>query len=151
MRGGRPYLTRESSAARTVRPGEKHVVHEHDGGRIEVERQAGGLHGGQPRTQAQVVAVHGHVERPFGRADAAQGFDLVGQPSGDFDAPRVDAHEREFRQVVGGIAFHDFRGHPRNPPHRSPSSDFEDGRSSTTRPCARCAGWVEVAADINRC
>ena len=96
--------------------GEEHVVDEDD--QPAVDAVAGDLGAGQRAggPHAQVVAVHGDVERADRDLAAGDLFELVGQPAGEEDAAGRDAEEHH---VVGALgAFDDLVGdagqHPRD-------------------------------------
>ena len=130
---GRPKSTSASSAERIVRPGEQHVVDEHDrpAGDVEVDPRLVDL--GRLGPHADVVAVERDVEDADGQPHALDPLDLAGEPPGEVVPAGGDPDEREalgalvpledlVRDPRDGAAdlllLHQARGHERPPGER---------------------------------
>ena len=67
--------------------------------------QDGALDARRQAVPVQIVAVHGDIDHAGEGLRAAKFREVGGEPSGDFDAARGDADERDFGEV--GIALDD--------------------------------------------
>ena len=78
--------------------GVEHVVDQHHGLAVDAAGRDVGRHQGPGRLEAQVVAVHRHVERPDRDRDALDRGHPLGDALGERDAARRDPEQH---QVVG--------------------------------------------------
>jgi hypothetical protein len=84
-------------------PGEQHVIDEDHGLAVHAARRNLGALQRPGRSQPQVVAVQGDVERPDRGRVALELADPVGQPAGQVDATGGDAEQHEALAAVGAL------------------------------------------------
>ena len=132
-----------------VRPGEQHVVDQHDGPAGQVHRDLGGRLG-QHRPQPVVVAVEGHVQGADHHLLAGHLADDLGQPGGDPHPAGLQPDQDQLGEVP--VALDDLVGHAPGGPadllgvhHRRPGNKnapvwgrqgtFTFGQTNLLAPC----------------
>ena len=112
---GQPDRPRPAEVAQRIQgsphrtPGVEHVVHEHDDPVVHRPGHLGVTHGAG-RLPAQVVAVHGHIERADRDRGALHLRHRRGQPMGQGDAPGRDAEQDQ--SLGATVRLQDLMRHP---------------------------------------
>ena len=80
MRSGRPVIEQGHSSRANGTPGEQHIVHQHDGAAVDLERDRGRLDLRMQADALEVVAIKADVEETD-VGDAEIGREALGDPA----------------------------------------------------------------------